>query len=96
MSDVAGELDHRGRITRLVEALQSQGLDGYLMTQPANLRYFTGTTVRTGVLLVARGAPPRLLIREQNANGAGSVVDGCEVVLLPGGGGWEGAAAQRY
>ncbi len=94
MKVVAVEFGYKGRNNRLVGALEAEGLDGYVATMPANLRYFTGTTVRTGLLLVTRGAAPRLMIREQNGSAVGSMVEGCEVGLLPGGGGWEAAVVE--
>jgi Xaa-Pro aminopeptidase len=79
----------------LAEALAARGIDGYLITQPANLRYFTGIPIRTAAMLVVRGMPPCLLVREQNAIAVGQAAAWCDVAALPGGGAWEAAVARH-
>ncbi len=79
----------RLRVERLQADLAAWDVEGYLITQPANLRYFTGLPLRTGILLVGRGGVPRLLVREQNLVAVEAVGAWCDTVPLPGGGLWE-------
>lgn len=91
MDASSGAARPRDRVDRLVREMERRGLDGFLAAQPGNLRYFTGTAIRVGVLLVARGERPTLLVREQNLVAAREAGEWCEVLGLPGGGLWEEA-----
>jgi len=83
----------RARTERLAASLPGVRLAAYVVTQPANLRYFTGLSLKTAVLLVLPDRAPRLLVREQNAVAAAPASGWCDVALLPGGAGWEAAVA---
>ncbi len=46
----------QARLDRLREALADRGLDGLVVSHPANVRYLTGFTGSSGVVVVAHSA----------------------------------------
>lgn len=48
-------MDYRARQRRLEAALSASGVDAFLLTQPANVRYLCGFTGSSGMVALARG-----------------------------------------
>src|SRR5271167_837376 len=48
-------MDHLSRLKTFEQTVDQQGLDGFLLTHPANLRYLCGYTGSNGLLLFLAG-----------------------------------------